>query len=220
MAVDEAILESFISGQSIPTLRFYGWSESTISIGKLQPISSIPQGWGSSIVRRPTGGRAVFHGNDLTFSLVVGAAVLGHPVHESYRRVGQAVGEALQSLEIPAQFCQNTSPAASIREIGNCFDLTLEYELTVGGKKVLGSAQVRRAEAVLQQNSLAPPSKDCTWPERDDLVAEIIGSVESSFGIIIEEGRLSETELKIARHLTDNKYAIESWNLCSASHSN
>jgi lipoate-protein ligase A len=95
--------------------------------------------------------------------------------------------------------------------IGNCFDLSLEYELAVNGEKVLGSAQVRRAGAVLQQNSLAPPANG-DWPDRDDIVAAIIREFRGKFSSELYQGEISEIELQIARQLADNKYVADGWN--------
>lgn len=212
MALDEAILEAFISDDAPPTLRFYGWSEPVVTIGRLQPISSVPAGWGTPVVRRPTGGRAVRHGGDLTFSLILDAAVLSSRVRESYRLVGEAIARALVSLGVPAELCRNRTPPASVRRIGNCFDLTLDYEVAVEGAKVLGSAQVRRAGALLQQNSLLlSPSQ--RWPERGELTDAIIHALEAEFHVDIHPGELTEVELQIARRLADNKYACDGWNL-------
>jgi lipoate-protein ligase A len=214
MAVDEAILEAFIAGGVAPTIRFYGWLQQSVTIGRLQPYNSVPEGWGTNIVRRPTGGRAVFHGKDLTFSIVVDAATLGSPVRESYRRVGEAVSKALVSLSVPAELCRTTTPPASVRGICNCFDLTLDYELAVEGRKTLGSAQVRRANAVLQQNSLANPSGE-QWHNLDELASAIVKEIAAEFDLKMEVGEISESELQIARELTDKKYANDGWNLHS-----
>ncbi|HOM71125.1 MAG TPA: hypothetical protein PLU88_03125 [Armatimonadota bacterium] len=212
MALDEAILEEYIAGHVPPTIRFYGWRKPSVTIGRLQPVSSVPEGWGTNIVRRPTGGRAVAHGQDLTFSLVVAASILGSPVRESYRRVGEAVSRALGSIGVPAELCRTTTPPASVRGIGNCFDLTLDYELSVEGRKTLGSAQVRRSGAVLQQNSLANPAGQ-PWPECERLVKAIVKEIGAEFGVEMVFREITEPELKLARSLTDNKYACDGWNL-------
>lgn len=208
MAIDEAIFGEFIEGNCSPTLRFYGWNEPCVTIGRLQPAESVPEGWGTRVTRRPTGGRAVRHANELTFSIVVPASVLGSPVRESYRRTGEAVARALQSLGIAAEMCRNTTPAATVRGIGNCFALTLDYELAVGGRKVLGSAQVRRAGAVLQQNSLVIPMAE-TESGRGVLMRAIVCSITAEYGADIQEEVLSETELQNAREIAEKKYAIE-----------
>lgn len=212
MAVDEAILEAFIAGAVPPTIRFYGWLEPSVTVGRLQPINSVPGGWGANTVRRPTGGRSVFHGSDLTFSITVDVATIGSRVRESYRRVGESVARALVSVGISAELCRATTPPATVRGIGNCFDLTLDYELAIEGKKTLGSAQVRRGEAVLQQNSLADPSGN-QWPDRDLLANAIAREIGAEFGVDTEIGEITEEELQIAHSLADNKYANDAWNL-------
>ncbi len=202
MAVDEAIFQSFIDGASPPTLRFYGWSEPWVSIGRLQPIENVPEGWGRCLVRRPTGGRAVRHGGDLTFSAIVSSRELGSPIIESYRKTAEAVQRALVEVGVPARMCRVTTPPSSVRSIGACFDLTLDYELVVGERKVFGSAQVRRSGAVLQQNSLV-----LLGIERERLIDSITHHMERVFTANIRDDVLSENELQIARHLADNKYA-------------
>lgn len=205
MAVDDAILTAFCNEASPATVRFYGWQTAAVSIGRLQPVSSVPKGWGREIVRRPTGGRAVLHGEDLTFSIVVSASILGSPIAQSYKRTATAIAEALTSLGVPAEMCRNTTPPQTVRGIGNCFDLTLDYELAVYGKKVLGSAQVRRSGAVLQQNSLILPS-ECPQPDREMLIAAITEALAAEFDAGIFYDELSSSELQIARKLADNNY--------------
>lgn len=256
MAVDEAIFEAFIAGNAPPTIRFYGWDGPAVTVGRLQPISSVPEGWGRGIaaidlskggsgdpritpagrianpsrtngtahaggianpsraravVRRPTGGRAVLHGNDLTFSLVVSSAELGSPVRESYRRVAQCAARALASLGVKAEFCRNTTVARAVRSIGNCFDLTLDYELSVEGAKVLGSAQVRRSGAVLQQTSLVYAG--AAWPERGALSDAIVREIGAEFTVETSFGDISSDEHQNACRLAENKYATDEWNL-------
>jgi lipoate-protein ligase A len=208
MALDEAVFDAFIAGHAPPTLRFYGWVGKCVTIGRLQPPSSVPEGWGTSVIRRPTGGRAVLHRDDLTFSIVVDTNTLGSPIRESYRRIGHAVCAALREIGIDAEMCRNTTPPKSVRGIGDCFDLTLEYELSVAGKKVLGSAQVRRSGAVLQQNTLALPGRYMD-SGRDDLIEAITCSMASEFGIEIVARDLTPAELQNARSIADNKNVIE-----------
>ncbi|MEN6520214.1 MAG: biotin/lipoate A/B protein ligase family protein [Armatimonadota bacterium] len=211
MAVDEAIFDAFIKGDVPPTIRFYGWLEQSITVGRLQPIDTVPEGWGNNIVRRPTGGRGVYHGKDLTFSIVVSAAAFGSPIKESYKRVGKAVAKALVAKGVSAELCRNTTPPSAVRGIGDCFNLTLDYELAVEGKKTLGSAQVRRSGAVLQQNSLQSPSGE-RWNDVSGLIGAIVKSLESEFGEKMDIGNLTENEIKNAQEFADNKYTNDDWN--------
>jgi lipoate-protein ligase A len=161
MAVDEAILLATGKGEVPPTLRLYGWEPPCLSIGYAQPFSDVDhrqlnsQGW--DIVRRPTGGRAILHTDELTYA-VIGPdsnALLVGGVIESYRRLSQALLSALHQLGIPAQANQQkrSGPGEQSQE-PICFEVPSNYEITVQGKKLIGSAQARKRSGVLQHGSL------------------------------------------------------------------
>jgi len=167
MAVDEAILEAVGSGAALPTLRLYAWEPACLSLGYAQPLTDVDiprlQARGWEMVRRPTGGRAVLHTDELTYSVI---APLSEPrvtgtVVESYRRLAQALVEALNLLTLPVQVNENTPAhhAGSANPV--CFEVPSTYEITVEGKKLVGSAQARRKEGVLQHGSL-PLAGDLT----------------------------------------------------------
>ena len=168
MAVDEAILESSYQGSVPPTLRLFGWSPPCLSIGYAQPVDDVnlvrlkDQGW--DIVRRPTGGRAILHTDELTYS-ICGPNVLPQlkgGVLESYQRLSQGLLEALRQLGIDADNPKETAKPISIKKQNPiCFEVPSNYEITVGGKKLIGSAQARRKSGVLQHGSL-PISGDLT----------------------------------------------------------
>jgi len=168
MAVDEAILESVGGGESRPTLRLYSWNPPCLSLGYAQPAGDADMeqlsnhGW--DIVRRITGGRAILHADELTY------AVIGPPneprlvggVLESYRRLSQALLSALQLLGLPAQALPQPQGAAHAqKQKPVCFEVPSNYEITVGGKKLIGSAQSRKKSGVLPHGSL-PLSGDLT----------------------------------------------------------
>lgn len=176
MAVDEAILESVGRAASLPTLRLYAWHPPCLSLGYAQPFSDIDRprllarGW--DLVRRPTGGRAILHSDELTYSVVArpDEPRLAGTLLESYNRLAQALLAALQSLGLPVEIQEHAAlPAAHLclrhwrRQNTNpvCFEVPSTYEITVGGKKLVGSAQARRKEGVLQHGSL-PLSGDLT----------------------------------------------------------
>ncbi len=167
MAVDEAILEAMGNRGSLPTLRLYAWEPACLSLGYAQPITDVDiprlraRGW--EMVHRPTGGRAVLHTDELTYAVI---APLNEPrvagtVLESYHRLAQALVEALNLLSMPVEIHKNSSAqhARSLNPV--CFEVPSTYEITVGGKKLVGSAQARRKEGVLQHGSL-PLSGDLT----------------------------------------------------------
>lgn len=161
MAVDEAILETARSGEVAPTLRLYAWNPPCLSIGYAQPAADADcsnlQKLGWDIVRRPTGGRAILHTDELTYSVI---GPQSHPaltggVLESYQRISKALLQALHRLNIPAQARPQTlSPIDSDANGPVCFEIPSNYEITVKGKKLIGSAQARRRESILQHGSL------------------------------------------------------------------
>ena len=168
MAVDEAILEHIGRRESLPTLRLYAWEPACLSLGYAQPYADVDErglktkGW--EVVRRPTGGRAILHTDELTYSVI---APLSEPrvygkVLESYRRLSTALLEALHMLGLDARAEKEHALPASQPSIGPvCFEVPSDYEITVDGKKLIGSAQARRKEGVLQHGSL-PLAGDLT----------------------------------------------------------
>jgi lipoate-protein ligase A len=160
MAVDEAILESVSSGSVLPTLRLYGWKPACLSLGFSQSIQDVDQerlaefGWG--LVRRMTGGRAILHTNELTYSVIASSheALVAGTLLESYNRIAQGLLKALRNLDLPVEINEfkpglNSSAAGPV-----CFEVPSAYEITIHGKKLIGSAQARRKQGVLQHGSL------------------------------------------------------------------
>jgi lipoate-protein ligase A len=164
MAVDESILEASGRGLGPPTLRLYAWEPPCLSLGYAQPFADVDpavlerRGW--DVVRRPTGGRAILHTDELTYSVAgpMDEPRLSGGVLESYRVLAEALQYALQLLGIPAQADEKPGSANSPAEQPNqnpvCFEVPSNYEITVSGKKLIGSAQARRKEGVLQHGSL------------------------------------------------------------------
>jgi lipoate-protein ligase A len=161
MAVDEAILEFAGKGDAPPTLRLYAWKPACLSIGYAQPIKDVDlgrlqdRGWG--IVRRPTGGRAILHIDELTYSVCGQQSNpnLSGNVLESYQRLSLALLDALRLMGIYADSVKKTSLQVS-HDKNNpvCFEVPSNYEITVTGKKLIGSAQARKKSSVLQHGSL------------------------------------------------------------------
>ncbi len=158
MAVDEAILEAVGRGESPPTLRLYAWSPPCLSLGRNQPAALVDEerlrakGW--HWVRRPSGGGAILHTDELTYAVIAPA---DHPlmrggVLASYRRIAAALVDALRALGVPAEVAGSAAEHAPAPDV--CFTRPSDYEIHVGGRKILGSAQARRGGAVLQHGSL------------------------------------------------------------------
>jgi lipoate-protein ligase A len=160
MAVDEAILDAVNSAEVLPTLRLYAWQPACLSLGHAQPFSEVDtrqtteNGW--DIVRRPTGGRAILHVDELTYSVIAPQSeprVKGG-VLESYLRLSEALLEALRLLGLNPQANEIASHQNSKAPNPVCFEVPSNYEITVNGKKLIGSAQARRKDGLLQHGAL------------------------------------------------------------------
>ena len=167
MAVDESILEHIYRSESKPTLRLYSWNPPCLSLGHAQSFKDVDverlksHGW--DVVRRVTGGRAILHTDELTYS-VTGSAdepVLSGGVLESYNRLAQALLHAVQSLSVPVEMKEHEDGHTKQNLNPVCFEVPSTYEITVDGKKLIGSAQARKKEGVLQHGSL-PLTGDLT----------------------------------------------------------
>ncbi len=160
MAVDEAILEFAARGEALPTLRLFAWQPACLSLGYAQTSVDVDRarlmhhGW--DLVRRPTGGKAILHVDELTYSVTGPQSEprLAGSVLESYRRLSAALVEALHLLGIPAQTQTEVIQAQSEPKGPVCFEVPSNYEITVDGKKIIGSAQARRKGGVLQHGTL------------------------------------------------------------------
>lgn len=158
MAVDEAILEHVERGEAFPTLRLYAWDPPCLSLGRAQPFSDVDltrlesHGW--EVVRRMTGGRAILHTDELTYSVTgtVNEPNLSGSLLESYNRLAGALLAAVQDLGMLVEMKEGKADNGTQNPI--CFEVPSTYEITVNGKKLIGSAQARRKEGVLQHGSL------------------------------------------------------------------
>jgi lipoate-protein ligase A len=158
MAVDSAILGAVECGEVPPTLRLYRWNPPCISLGYIQPISDInfprlnSREW--DVVRRPTGGRAILHTDELTYA-VIGLKSdprLKDGVLMSYQRLSVALCASLNLLGLPVQVHRRKDASAGDQPV--CFENPSWFEITVNGKKIIGSAQARKKEGILQHGTL------------------------------------------------------------------
>jgi lipoate-protein ligase A len=166
MAIDQAIMEAVAGGRVPPTLRFYDWEPACLSLGYTQPAREVDRsrlaarGWG--LVRRMTGGRAILHADELTYSIALKAEdpIVSGDIVESYRHLSRALRSGLDRLgaQVEAERRVDRHPNAKGPV---CFEVPSHYEITVGGRKLIGSAQVRKFGAVLQHGSL-PLAGDIT----------------------------------------------------------
>jgi lipoate-protein ligase A len=157
MALDAALMES-VRGGSPPAVRFYRWSPPCLSLGRNQPArdaydADAIRARGLDVVRRPTGGRAVLHDRELTYSVVVEDGLLGSP-RQSYATINRALVAGLRRLGVPAALQPRTGGRAPVPSLVPCFKEPVEGEVVAAGGKLLGSAQYRERGVVLQHGSL------------------------------------------------------------------
>jgi len=243
MALDEAIVRAVGGGLARPTLRLYAWEPPCLSLGRAQPGHEVDRAAcardGVQVVRRATGGRAILHTDELTYSVVA-------PPHEprlagdvltSYRRLSQALLAALQHLGIDAQ-SQPTQQGTSNTTHPVCFEVPSHYELTSSdGRKLVGSAQMRAQGAILQHGAL-PLAGDiariCRYlaqPPQPDRVYARAATLESVLGrpvsweqaagamlagfaalnLTLSPGELTPQEQSWRDKLRAQKYASDAW---------
>ena len=153
MAVDEAVLET-----SRPTLRLYAWNPACLSLGFAQSYKDVDvprlkaNGW--DVVRRTTGGRAILHVDELTYSVATPADEprMAGSVLESYQRLASALIAALRTLGLPVKM-ETDAPPSNVPRGPVCFEVPSAYEIVVEGKKLIGSAQTRKKTGILQHGT-------------------------------------------------------------------
>ncbi len=243
MAVDEALLDGVAAGIAPPTLRFYQWAPPCLSLGYFQPFDVVDVAGclrlGVDVVRRPTGGRAILHDRELTYSVALPRGLLGDDgaVLPSYHRLSLALERGLNRLGAPVVLAPERTAQPGPDHGPVCFDRPSAHEILLDGRKLVGSAQVRRATAILQHGSiLIEPRIDrlfaCLWlpdgPEAriEDGVAglaevgnfdptRIAGALADAFaeefGVRLVPGRLRPDERQAADDLVDSKYRAPAW---------
>lgn len=159
MAIDEALLLGVASASSPPTFRLFAWQQECLSLGFTQQVdNSLLDGCRQqkvTVVRRPTGGAAVLHYRDLCYSVTarLGKEPLPRALQEANLKINYALQAGLQLLGLPAEisFLADGRRTAELA----CAAAVSLYEVTVEGKKVLGSAQLQKEGCLLQHGSLA-----------------------------------------------------------------
>ncbi len=174
MAIDEAIMIAHREGLVPPTIRFYQWSPPAVSLGYFQDLKKeidmdACQNMGIDIVRRPTGGKAVLHDKELTYSFVIkeNHPLVNDSILETYKKISGGIIRGLSYLGIKAKLFPLREKLQNVPLEGKnkskifhpdiksiCFSVPSQYEIQVDGKKIVGSAQVRKGGIVLQHGSL------------------------------------------------------------------
>jgi lipoyl(octanoyl) transferase len=244
MAVDQALADLY-PDQREPTLRLYGWNPPCVSIGYGQRIArdvdlDACAARGIDVVRRPTGGRAILHDQEVTYALVAAVDdphIAGAGVVQSYRAISEALCLGLQQLGVTTELAPR--PAASAKSAA-CFDLPSDYEITVGGRKLVGSAQARRHGVLLQHGSLllhADPSAIAAvlrlpdelgaeqlagrlialdevlgaQPALDTVAQAIVHGFETSWGIKLVPSDLTAAEQERVAQLAEERFGNWAW---------
>jgi lipoate-protein ligase A len=156
MAVDEALMRSAQNGRI--SARFYEWEPGCLSFGRNQAAAgqydvAAATERGIDVVRRPTGGRTVYHHKELTYSVTAPVDSWGS-LRDAYCRINHALAAGLQSLGVPVACAGDEAASAPRPTARACFRDPLPGEVTAGGRKLVGSAQWRDGTALLQHGSI------------------------------------------------------------------
>jgi lipoate-protein ligase A len=242
MAVDEVLLDGVAAGTALPTLRFYEWTPPCLSLGYFQPFDVVDldgcRRLGVEVVRRPTGGRAILHDRELTYSVTLPASLLGHDggVLPSYYRLSLALREGLVRLGVPVTLAPESANGAGHGPV--CFDRPSAHEILLDGRKLVGSAQMRRGGGILQHGSIliepriarltaclrlpdGGSSREVAYgvaglaelgvTDPAQIAAAIGDAFAARFGVSLVEARLRGDEAEVARALARSKYRSAGW---------
>lgn len=208
---DAALLDSFREGDD-PILRVYRWWPPAVSFGYNQkeadfdPDAVAARGFG--IVRRPTGGRAILHADEITYC-VVGASpsdLFGDSLHSTYMKINEALVQFLRALGLDPEI--SGGEAAHELRGALCFKSAGQHEIRVGGRKLIGSAQRRKTDIFLQHGSiLTGPTHaelvDCVVPERQSISKEQLLALTTDLGQLLGKKLTAEDLDGLAKKLVD-----------------
>lgn len=243
MAVDEAILTAALDGKSPPTIRFFQWQKPSITFGYMVKVDNelnvdLCKKRDVPFIRRITGGGVVFHGCDITYSIVFPKSLApetSSPL-SSYRLINRIFVNALKKIGIKASLLEDKVEHS--RDV--CFVEPTEYDVLYKGRKLIGNAQRRRRDWVLNHGSmlfdtgyrkmadlianLENPVETFSrnsisiqeiLPDltREKVISAIINQFENDIGIKIKHGDLNDEESSLADKLVETKYSTEEWNM-------
>jgi lipoate-protein ligase A len=243
MAVDEVLLDGVANGSGPPTVRFYEWAPPCLSLGYFQAFEVVDldgcRRLGVEVVRRPTGGRAILHDRELTYSVALPLRLLGDDggVLPSYHRLSLALERGLTRLGAPVVLAPEAAAQTAPDHGPVCFDRPSAHEILLDGRKLVGSAQVRRATAILQHGSILIEPRierllaclrlpDAPAGRIEDGVAglDAVGDFEPAaiaraladafageFAVNLVPGRLRPDERVAAEALSASKYQTVAW---------
>jgi lipoate-protein ligase A len=234
MALDHALAECLEPGEGV--VRLYRWDPPTISFGRNEPSRdrydrARAEREGFGFVRRPTGGRAVLHDAEVTYAVVAPLRALGG-LREAYEGINRGLVAGLREVGVRAQV--EAGGVVLAPDAGPCFQVPAPGEVTVGGRKLVGSAQVRLGGALLQHGSVIlrgdqgavtrlsgggeDPAPPATVAELIDdgvddaaVTAALADGLRLALGGIWNEGAYRSWEKDVADRLEGDRYAREDW---------
>ncbi|HEY7349620.1 MAG TPA: biotin/lipoate A/B protein ligase family protein [Ktedonobacterales bacterium] len=246
MAIDEAILTFHLRGETPPTLRAFSWERPAISLGRFQDVereilTEECAARGIDLVRRPTGGRAVLHVDEFTYSVIT-STPYGTPsgVVAAYSWLAQGIIAALEEFGIYSEVSTNR---VSKQQTAACFSFSTQADLTSNGRKLVGSAQVWKENSVLQQGTIplegrgpllfsllkypTEEARQMALASYQEATASVLAfapratweAVRDAFargfsaalGVPFEPLPLTESERGLAEELAATKYAVLDW---------
>jgi len=244
MAVDEALAEAVGEGRSAQVVRLYGFSPPTLSLGRFQRIKGkyLPERLaedGVTLVRRPTGGHAVLHDDELTYSVILSKELIAERLGDNRKRTVYEFIARLLLAGLSRLGLQGLINGARQGDLRNpdCFAGAGEFEITTeDGRKIIGSAQMTTRKAILQHGSIplsSPARRVLRYLRTDEGVEsrepssldELAGrrlsfeEVRQAFAAAFRdelgarESALLPAELDAAARILDAKYASDKWNL-------
>jgi lipoate-protein ligase A len=234
MARDEALLLC-ASESTRPVLRFYRWNPPCVSLGRLQKNFDFSgaQKCGFDVVRRPTGGRAVLHQHEITYCAVIHEKHLpreSRSVVGAYEWLSAGFIEGLKTLGVRASLSDahgKSTPVAA-----NCFNAAAQCDFLVDGKKLIGAAQCRKHDVILQHGAILLELNTAAWnnsiggvmegatalrelgvlASREAIIAALVGGMERAWNISFEVCGLNREEEQVASRLHAQKYSAPDWN--------
>lgn len=244
MAIDEYLVK-YYKKTGRPVFRIYGWNPAAISVGKNQDVMKDINIENCTedeicIVRRMTGGGAIFHANEITYSIVCSEADIGCkglPVKESYERLNAFIIDFYKNLGLKTAFAKDSVKKAKFGEPASfCFSGLEEHDIVCSGKKLGGNAQARYKEIIFQHGSIPIEkeyekaqkyfnckinpdtftSLEVLLKKREDASGfekDLKKSFEKTFGIKLKEEKSVEKEKEAVDSLTLGKYSSDEWNL-------
>ena len=239
MALDEALSVSVRRGDSPSILRLYSWDSPAVSLGAFQKIGNIDIDFCRScnipIIRRPTGGRAILHGDELTYSFsATNEGLFSGGLMDSYRKLGAAFNRCFELMGLCCSIRKDLAKGRELTRSPLCFASTSLGEISSQGMKIIGSAQKRWQDGFLQQGSIpfdidrlrmaavfrVPPRNiDYNFLaglmellpgfEAATLRDHLVAAFEETFSVTLIDSQPSPQELELALQLASGKYHQE-----------